>query len=185
MPTGTLRALEQPRLKADHELDLRPWRSGDAAAVKLAFESPEIQRWHVRRLDTTEEAQEWTAQWEQHWDDETAASWAIVDARDEPMGQIGLRNVSLSNAAAALSYWVTPSARGRGVAARAVRALTSWAFDSMTFNRLDLKHSTANVASCRVAARAGFVLEGTLRQAGFHADGWHDMHVHSRLRRDI
>jgi len=51
-------------------------------------------------------------------------------------------------------------------------------------HRLELRHSTANPASCRVAARAGFRLEGTLRSAMRHPDGWHDMHLHARLQGD-
>ena len=33
----------------------------------------------------------------------------------------------------------------------------------------------------RVAAKAGFTAEGTLRSALLHADGWHDMHLHARV----
>jgi ribosomal-protein-alanine N-acetyltransferase len=42
----------------------------------------------------------------------------------------------------------------------------------------------ANVASCRVAASAGFWEEGLRRGAALHADGWHDMHVHALLAVD-
>src|SRR5215207_270854 len=124
---GTLQAVGQPRLGADG-LVLRPWCEGDANAVRIAFGDPDIQRWHVRRLDTLEEAQEWTAQWKQRWDDENAASWAVVDEADEPLGQVGLRNISLAEGSAHLSYWVTPDARGRSTAARSVDALCAWAF---------------------------------------------------------
>jgi ribosomal-protein-alanine N-acetyltransferase len=83
-----------------------------------------------------------------------------------------------------LSYWVMPAQRGSGVAARAARALTRWAFDVVGLHRVVLQHSTANLASCRVAAKLGFPVEGTLRGALLHADGWHDAHVHARLRID-
>jgi RimJ/RimL family protein N-acetyltransferase len=36
----------------------------------------------------------------------------------------------------------------------------------------------------RVAAKAGFTAEGTLRSALLHADGWHDMHLHARVQGD-
>ena len=36
----------------------------------------------------------------------------------------------------------------------------------------------------RVAAKAGFTAEGTLRSALLHADGWHDMHLHARVLGD-
>ncbi len=116
------------------------------------------------------------------WDDETDASWAIVDDRDDhPMGQVGLRAISLFEASAALSYWVLPDARGAGVAMRAAKVLTQWAFDVVRLHRVSLEHSTANLASCRVATKLGFEVEGTLRGAARHADGWHDMHMHARL----
>lgn len=70
------------------------------------------------------------------------------------------------------------------MAPRAVSALTHWAFDEIGFERLELAHSVLNEASCRVAAKTGFALEGTRRHSHLHADGWHDMHLHARLRDD-
>jgi RimJ/RimL family protein N-acetyltransferase len=181
--TGVLRDKEQPRLKAD-DLVLRPWRVADAPIVREAFDCPDIQRWHVRRLDTAEEAVEWTGQWPVRWAAEEAVSWAIVDDADEPLGQVGLRGISLAEGTAGVSYWVLPGARGRGLAARAVRVMCGWAFGDVGFNRLENHHSTLNEASCRVADKTGFAHEGTLRRAIKHADGWHDWHVHGRLRTD-
>lgn len=183
LPTGILRDIEQPRLKAD-ELVLRPWRAADAPIVREAFDCPDIQRWHVRRLDTAEEAVEWTGQWSLRWAAEEAVSWAIVDDADEPLGQVGLRSISLAEAVAGVSYWVLPAARGRALAARAVQVMCGWAFGEVGFHRLENHHSTLNEASCRVAEKTGFTHEGTLRQAIKHADGWHDWHVHGRLRTD-
>jgi RimJ/RimL family protein N-acetyltransferase len=185
LPQGTLCAATQPRLTANDGLVLRPWQQDDVAAVLTAFACPEIQRWHVRRLDTPEEAAEWVGQWAGRWETETAASWAVVDGDDQPLGQIGLRNISLAEGSASLSYWVTPAARGRSIAVRSVEALSAWAFESIGFNRLNIQHSTSNTASCRVAERTGYRVEGTLRQAIKHADGWHDWHLHGRLRTDV
>ncbi|WBQ03207.1 GNAT family N-acetyltransferase [Kribbella sp. CA-293567] len=183
-PAGIFRDLEQPQLTVDGQLVLRPWCAADASMVRTAFGCPEIQRWHVRRLDSTDEAVEWTAQWEGRWTADEAVSWAIVDDRDEPLGQVGLRSISLAEASAGVSYWVTPSARGRNLAARAVDAMRKWAFGEIGFHRLDIQHSTLNEASCRVADKTGFVVEGTLRQAIQHADGFHDWHLHGRLQTD-
>jgi ribosomal-protein-alanine N-acetyltransferase len=59
--------------------------------------------------------------------------------------------------------------------------LCQWAFDVAGFHRIAVEHSTANPASCRVAAKAGFHEEGIRRGAALHANGWHDMHVHALL----
>ncbi|OEJ33089.1 GNAT family N-acetyltransferase [Streptomyces subrutilus] len=39
-------------------------------------------------------------------------------------------------------------------------------------------------ADCAVATKAGYPLECTMRGALLHADGWHDEHLHARLRTD-
>ncbi|MFD2794718.1 GNAT family N-acetyltransferase [Promicromonospora vindobonensis] len=67
-----------------------------------------------------------------------------------------------------------------GVELRAVMAVGQWAF-GVGFRRLELQHSTLNLASCRVAEKAGFGLEGKRLGAALHADGHHDMHTHARL----
>lgn len=181
-PAGSLRTLGQPHLAVDDRLALRPWRASDAEKVLAAFECPDIQRWHLRRMDTHDEAHAWMAGWTTRWDNETDASWAIVDNRDQPIGQVGLRTIVLFEGSAQLSYWVLPEVRGAGVAVRAARVLTQWAFDVVCLHRVFLQHSTANPASCRVATKLGFDVEGTLRNALRHADGWHDIHLHARLR---
>lgn len=181
-PAGSLRSLRQPRIGVD-DLVLRPWRESDAEAVKTAFDCPDIQRWHVRRMDSRDEAVAWAAGWATRWDNETDASWAITE-EDRPVGQVGLRGISLFEGSAQLSYWVVPAARGAGIAVRAARALTRFSFDIVGLHRVSLEHSTANTASCRVAAKLGFREEGTSRGALLHADGWHDAHTHALLRTD-
>lgn len=182
VPAGSLQGLTQPRIEVDDRLVLRPWRESDAKTVRAAFDCLAIQRWHVKRMDSLDEARGWIASWAPQWDSEKNASWAITDA-DRPIGQAGLRAIALFEGSAELSYWVLPEARGKGVAVRAARALTQWGFE-LGLHRVVLQHSTANAASCRVAAKLGFPLEGTLRSALLHADGWHDAHVHARLHTD-
>jgi RimJ/RimL family protein N-acetyltransferase len=63
----------------------------------------------------------------------------------------------------------------------ALAALTGWSFGTLGLHRIEVCHSTANLASCRVADRAGYPLEGTKRSGARHTDGWHDMHLHARV----
>jgi RimJ/RimL family protein N-acetyltransferase len=179
---GTMAALTQPEITANGVV-LRPWGVSDRPVVTAAFADPAIQRWHCRSM-TDEEAADWIASWPVRWRDETDAAWAVLDA-GTVVGQVGLRRVDLAEGLAAVSYWVLPLARGRRIAPRALGALADWSFRRLGLHRLALSHSTANVASCRVALHAGFVVEGTKRGEGRHADGWHDMHLHARLRSDV
>ncbi len=64
--------------------------------------------------------------------------------------------------------WTAAHARGRGAAPRALEALTDWAFDSPatgSLQRLELLHQVDNTASCRVADKTRYRLEGVLPAA--------------------
>jgi RimJ/RimL family protein N-acetyltransferase len=174
-------ALVQPEIRADG-LVLRPWRRSDRPVVVAAYADPAIQRWHCWSM-SDDEAREWIAAWPIRWRRENDGSWAVVEA-GHVVGQVGLRRVVLGEGRAAVSYWVLPAARGRRIAERALSAMATWSFDTLRLHRLELHHSTANAASCRVAQRAGFRAEGTKRGEALHADGWHDMHQHARLEDD-
>lgn len=180
VPPDTLTNRAQPVLRADG-LHLRPWLDSDAEGVRRAFTDPEIQQWHLRRIDDHAEALDWIRTWRHRWEAGRDASWAIAtDPAGEAMGYVALR-CALAEGTAEVSYWVAPAGRGRSAAARAVSALSDWAFDVLGLHRLWLMHSTANSRSCAVAIRAGFGPEGILRDHLLHTDGWHDMHVHGRL----
>ncbi|MEU0336348.1 GNAT family N-acetyltransferase [Streptomyces sp. NPDC006193] len=182
---GALARGPQPVLPAGDGLVLRPWRAEDAPAVHAAFQDPAMHQWHVRSCDSVGEAADWITQWQKGWEDERNAQWAVADAAtDELLGRVGLRQILLGDGVAEVAYWTVARARGRGTAVRATTALSRWAFEEIGFHRLELMHSVANPASCRVAAKAGFSLEGTRRSALLHPDGWHDMHLHARVRGD-
>ncbi len=186
IPEGSFAGVDQPVIEVSRSVALRPWDGGDAAAVMEAFQDPLIQRWHVRRADSVEEAAGWIERWQSEWHKESGAHWAVVDASSNLLlGRIALKSIDLYDGAADLAYWTVASARGYGVCSGSVIALARWAFGDMTFNRLELEHSVDNAASCRVADRAGFQYEGTRRRSARHADGWHDMHMHSLLSREF
>ncbi|WP_231925329.1 GNAT family N-acetyltransferase [Micromonospora purpureochromogenes] len=181
VPPGSMAALAQPGLRAEG-VHLRPWLAADREVVVAAYADAAIRRWHCRSM-TDDEAADWIAAWPGRWRAESGAGWAVCDA-GVVVGQLSLRRLVLADGLAEVSYWVLPAARGRRVAPRALAAVSAWCFDTLRLHRVELCHSTANEVSCRVARRAGFTAEGTKRGEGLHADGWHDMHLHARLRTD-
>jgi [ribosomal protein S5]-alanine N-acetyltransferase len=194
VPAGSLSSIEQPTLSAG-DLQLRPWAVADADALLAAFTDPAIQHWHARTIASRQESLDMIASYHQAWRNETAARWAITDPTglkiSQPdaggstvVGGVSLRVIDLQEGYAEVAYWVMPAARGRGLAVAAVVAMSAWALDELGLHRLELDHSVANTASCRVARKAGFGYEGTKRSAALHTDGWHDMHLHSRIQAD-
>ncbi|MFJ3339330.1 GNAT family N-acetyltransferase [Streptomyces sp. NPDC086766] len=172
---------QQPRLTIG-ELTLRPWQVDDAHQLVEAYEDEAIRRWHVRSM-TDADASAWIAARSERWMAEIGADWAIVE-HGEPLGRVAFHRLYLARGMGKAAYWVLPRARGRRIAPRALDAVSQWFFTEIGLHRIELTHSTANAPSCQVAARAGFAYEGTKRREGLHADGWHDMHLHARLRDD-
>lgn len=185
LPAGTFSRVPQPTLPTGDGLVLRPWRAQDAPAVYEVFQDPVMHQWHIRAAGSEEEVRGWIAEWQRAWEGERTAQWAVADADgDRVLGRVALRQIELYDGVAEVAYWTTAAARGRGVAPRATAALARWALDEIGFERLELLHAVRNEASCRVAAKTGFALEGTKRRALLHPDGWHDMHLHARVRGD-
>jgi RimJ/RimL family protein N-acetyltransferase len=115
--------------------------------------------------------------------------FAIVDSATSVLsGYIGLRNIHGGNAV--VGSWVAPWARGHGFAAGALVTAAAWALapahsGGLGLHRIALHHALDNPASCTVADKAGFTLEGTMRQATTDDDGnRHDSHLHARLATD-
>lgn len=181
----SLDGVPQPEIRTP-DLLLRPWTTADVRRLLAAFSDPEIQRWHLRSLDSEAEAVEWVTRRAEQWERKTGASWAVTGATDpgDVLGQVGFRALYLADGLAEVGYWVLPDARRAGVASRATAALSRWAIEDLGLVRLELVHSVHNQPSCAVALKAGFRVEGTKRMLQRHLDGIHDMHLHSRIRGD-
>jgi RimJ/RimL family protein N-acetyltransferase len=149
----------------DGTVVLRLLRDDDLPAIVAAAQDPETQRWTaVPSRYTVREGRRWLAQSRKAWKAGETATFAIADARsDEYLGAIDLRSGPWP--VGEVGYAVAPKARGRGVAARALALLARWAVRDLGLVRVQVRTDAANLASQRVAERAGFVREGVLRQA--------------------
>ncbi|WP_327117046.1 GNAT family N-acetyltransferase [Nocardia sp. NBC_01730] len=169
----------QPTLRGE-VVTLRPWSTADAPAVHAAYRDPDIQRWHVRSAVSEDEAAGLIERWCAGWSSGRDPQWAVT-VGDVVAGRIGLRHMSPPAGLSEVAYWTVPRWRGRGVTPGALAVLTRWAFGA-GFHRLEVSHSVRNLPSCRAATKAGFAPESVKRSAGLHSDGWHDVHVHVRIR---
>jgi RimJ/RimL family protein N-acetyltransferase len=87
---------------------------------------------------------------------------------------------------AEIGMWIRSSAAGKGVGTEVLRALLRWGFTDWGWERLVWRCDTRNVASARVAEKAGMRLEGTLLSDEQLPDGtWRDTHLFAMLRREF
>ncbi|MEU1325809.1 GNAT family N-acetyltransferase [Streptomyces microflavus] len=140
---------------------LRPWREEDVPALLEAYDDPVMRQWVRMPVSTPEEAARWVEVQREGWESGTRFSFAVTDTgRDgELVGNLALKRPGQGAERAEVGYWTAARARGRGVAPRALEALTAWAFTAFAAEglvRLDLLHQVDNVASCRVAEKSGY-----------------------------
>lgn len=83
-----------------------------------------------------------------------------------------------------VGYWGRSSFSGKGLITEGVLALADHALESLAASRVFLTTDTLNVASWKLAERAGFELEGILRNERWNlSGGLRDTRVYSRIRR--
>jgi ribosomal-protein-serine acetyltransferase len=93
--------------------------------------------------------------------------------KDRPVvvGGSGLHRIDWSIPKFEIGYWIRTRFAGQGYATEAVRAIARFARRTLKARRIEIRMDTRNRASWRLAERAGFVLEGTLRQDARNPDG--------------
>jgi RimJ/RimL family protein N-acetyltransferase len=129
----------------------------------------------------------WFETADQMWTNQTAFPMLIRSkVNGALLGGAGLQDVLLyGKREAELGYWVRKSARGRGVASTAIRAIAAFAFDELKLVRASMRIRLDNTSSRRAAERAGASFEGVTRHGIVHGEARFDAAHYSLLPADL
>lgn len=161
-------------------LVLRPLGGADAPAVRAASGDADLLRWFPAWGGSADRE---ISEHVEAGDREDAVTLAVT-AGGEFAGECWLSRVDRLHRSAEAGYWLVPGARGSGYGAEALAALARWGFAELGLERIEVLAATANVASQRVALRAGFRPEGVRRRAAFSAGDHVDLQAFARVRDD-
>src|SRR5262249_8077454 len=171
---------------ADDLVVLRPFSLADVARVTEACQDADIQRFTAVPSPYREAAaREWISGREAARATRTRLALAITDPDDTLLGSVGFVRFDWPNDTGEIGYWVAPWGRGRHVAARATRLVAEWGIRELGVIRVELRISTHNQRSQRVAELAGFHWEGVLRSAYAHRSERHDLAMFSLLAGEL
>jgi RimJ/RimL family protein N-acetyltransferase len=172
---------------SDGVVRLRLMAESDLPAVVAACQDPEIPRWtRVPEPYGESDARSWFEQEAEQRVRGEQLGLLIVDPGNERLlGAVGIVRVDSQEGRCELGYWMARDSRERGLATRAVRLLSGWAFENLSVDRIEIHAEPENAASRRVAERAGFTLEGVLRSYRVHKGLRRDAASYSLLRGEL
>ncbi|WP_344979891.1 GNAT family N-acetyltransferase [Streptosporangium fragile] len=174
--------LPDPQIRTER-LTIRPFASGDADRIRAVIEArhrflPPGVPGHPSGI----------SRWLSHGVHELRRSGQgvhlAVEADGLVVGAVSLFKTLWGAGTTEIGYGVHPLYRGRGFAPEAVGGVVRWVFETTGLHRIELRADVDNIASLRVAEKAGFVREGVLRAAEMADDGPHDVVVFGMLRAD-
>ena len=153
----------------DGDILVRPVRLEDAEALyEAARESiAELSPWlpWCHENYAIEETREFLSSRMKPNQPEEAYSFAIIDkASQKYLGGVGINFINRVHQVANLGYWVRTSATGKGAASTATRLVAKFGFAELGLQRIEILAAVPNLASQRVAEKAGAVREGVLRK---------------------
>lgn len=144
----------------DGLIRLRPPAASDLDAIDRGITDPDVVRWIGRPTMEARQALELNLS---RWLDGSGPTFAICEPDDTCVGHVWLNRHR--DDCWSVGYWLLPEARGHGLATRAVRLVSAWAFRDLGLTELSLVTDAWNSRSQRVAERSGFKREGPARSA--------------------
>jgi RimJ/RimL family protein N-acetyltransferase len=170
------------------DLVLRPFSASDIDDNQLAGSDALIQQWlPLPHPYTRQDSADWCTEISHSLRESgDGIHFAIADSSTSRMlGTVGLKKTDWNTLVSEVGYSVAPWARGRGVAARATRAIGHWLLTDCGFQRMELKAATDNFASQKTALKAGLQREGVMRNAGYIHAGRVDLVLFSLTPADL
>jgi [ribosomal protein S5]-alanine N-acetyltransferase len=178
-------AVPDPPLAAGG-IALRRLEPGDVAWITAACSDRELSRYipAIPYPYAEADARAFIERAARAWAEGSAATFVISKPDGTGLGTIGLHLAAGDTGLAEVGYWLARKARGRGAATIAVQLVSRWAFAVVGVDRLSLQTAPGNLASQRVAERAGFTREGLLRAWMPTPDGRRHSVMYSLLATD-
>lgn len=147
-----------------HALCIRPFRIDDAPAfVEAARESVlSVGVWlpWCHENYSLSEAESWFASCKQNLQADSTYEFGIFSTSTKRLlGGIAINQINRDHNFGNIGYWVRQSQQKKGIASEAVTAIARYGFQELKFMRLEIVVAEENMASRRVAEKAGAVFE--------------------------
>ena len=172
----------------DEDILLRPFRLDDASSLYCAVRESlrELRPWMSWATDAYSEqtAREYISIARARWEEHTFYAFAVLRA-DELLGACTLSSIHPIYHFCNLGYWVRTPCHGEGIAGRAAKLASRFAFEQLGLIRVEIVIAMENQASLRVAEKIGAHYEGVLLNRMVIGKSVSDAHMYSLLPSDF
>lgn len=133
----------------------------DAEALAAAWADPDVARWTAVPTEPEARDRAAAARWIAGEPDRRARRLALdfVIGGREVLGEVGLTRFDDAGRAE-LGFWLSPRARGQGLATAAVAEVTRHALTELGLTRVWARTAPGNDKAAQVLVRAGFARKG-------------------------
>jgi RimJ/RimL family protein N-acetyltransferase len=163
---------------------LRAPEPGDEKIIALSENHPEARAYLYYALPTNIEHHKRLL--EKRQDDHNAIWLTIATIEpDVPIGTTALVRIDWVGRMATFYIAIAESKNwSHGYGKEATRLVVDYAFGTLNFNRIQLHVSVENQRAIKAYEKVGFKIEGTLRQAMYFANRYHDFYLMAILKED-
>jgi RimJ/RimL family protein N-acetyltransferase len=162
----------------------RPLEMDDEPLLRRWMNDPEIRRGLGRRSPLNGRSeQQWLENLYQLGNENHFG--IALNVSDELIGVTGFHRIDHINRSGMVGLAIGERRwQNRGFGREAIRLLLRFAFEELNLNRIGLGVFSNNPRAIRCYQRAGFVLEGCLRDAVFRENAYHHEYRFAMLRRE-
>jgi RimJ/RimL family protein N-acetyltransferase len=174
--------------KDGFRFELRPYDEQSAeplleAAVESKAHVAPWMAW-LKADYSLDDARVWVREPISSWDDDRGYEFRIYDREDGVLaGCAGLNAINHKDRVANLGYWVRTSKLRLGAARQATELLTTFGFEVLELNRLEIVVAVGNIPSQRVAESVSAKFEGVQADRLVVGAAIHDARMYAVLRR--
>ena len=166
------------------DISIRKWKIEDAEQLKNAINNKRILdnlRDGIPYPYTIKNAQDFIIQ-TLNAPKDSRYSWAIL-LDDKVIGSIGVfRKDNIHCQTAEIGYYIAEEYWGKGIMTKAIKEVCNYIFNETDIIRIFAEPFAYNVASCRALEKAGFELEGILRNNAIKNNKILDMKMYSIIK---
>lgn len=107
-----------------------------------------------------------------------------IEHEDKLIGEIGFRTIKWFNRKAEITILIAPEHQNKGYGKQALLMLMRFAFKKMNLYRLEAEVIDYNEKAKSLFEKAGFVLEGRLRNAKYNDGNYYDVLRYGMLKHE-